>query len=77
MRSAPDSFSVGLVPHTLDATTLNGLQIGARVNLEVDLLARYVARLMEFGVPQASSGISRDSLERAGFIPAIPTQENK
>jgi riboflavin synthase len=41
-------FGVNLVPHTLQATTLQDLQPGARVNLEVDLLARYVARSLEF-----------------------------
>ncbi|MDQ6619572.1 MAG: riboflavin synthase [Pseudomonadota bacterium] len=38
-------FEVNLIPHTLAATTLRDLASGARVNLEVDLLARYVERL--------------------------------
>jgi riboflavin synthase len=42
------SFEVNLIPHTLDATTLSQLVAGARVNLEVDLVARYVARLAEY-----------------------------
>jgi riboflavin synthase len=40
-------FAVNLIPHTLAATTLGELIHGARVNLEVDLVARYVARLHE------------------------------
>ena len=40
-------FDVMLVPHTLEATTLGALQLGARVHLEVDSVARYVARLTE------------------------------
>ena len=44
---AGDTFEVNLIPHTLEVTTLSRLQPGARVNLEVDLLARYVARLLE------------------------------
>jgi riboflavin synthase len=40
-------FEVYLIPHTLEVTTLSRLRAGARVNLEVDLLARYVARLLE------------------------------
>ena len=40
-------FAVNLIPHTLAATTLDELIRGARVNLEVDLVARYVARLHE------------------------------
>jgi riboflavin synthase len=38
-------FAVNLIPHTLEVTTLGGLVAGARVNLEIDLLARYVERL--------------------------------
>lgn len=39
-------FEVNLIPHTLAATTLEGLRAGDRVNLEVDLLARYAERLL-------------------------------
>ena len=39
-------FEVNLIPHTLASTTLNALRRGSRVNLEVDLLARYAARLL-------------------------------
>ncbi len=41
-------FAVNLIPHTLAVTTLHRLDAGAGVNLEVDLVARYVARLAEF-----------------------------
>ncbi len=46
-------FAVNLIPHTLAVTTLKRLQPGARVNLESDLVARYVARLHDF--PEASA----------------------
>lgn len=39
-------FEVNLIPHTLAVTTLNGLRVGDRVNLEVDPLARYAERLL-------------------------------
>lgn len=42
-----DSFEVNLIPHTLGATTLQNLKPGVKVNLEVDMLARYVERLSE------------------------------
>lgn len=42
-------FSVNLIPHTLAVTTLGSLASGARVNLEVDMIARYVARLQDVG----------------------------
>ena len=41
------SFGVNIIPHTQSNTTLGQLSVGARVNLEVDQLARYVARLLE------------------------------
>jgi riboflavin synthase len=42
-----DVFSVLIIPHTLQVTTFGKLDAGARLNLEVDQMARYVARLME------------------------------
>jgi riboflavin synthase len=39
------TFGINLIPHTLEVTTLGGLKPGARLNLEIDLLARYVERL--------------------------------
>ena len=42
-----DQFSVALIPHTLQVTTLGRRQVGDRVNLESDLLAKYVERLQE------------------------------
>jgi riboflavin synthase len=41
------SFSIMLIPHTLAVTTLHELSLGRKLNLEVDLVARYVARLLE------------------------------
>ena len=40
-------FGVNIIPHTADATTLGNLSAGDRVNLEIDMLARYVARQLE------------------------------
>ncbi len=42
-----DSFGVNLIPHTRMATTFGGLTVGQKVNLEIDVLARYVARLAD------------------------------
>lgn len=44
-----DGFSVMLIPHTLAVTTLGTLQVGDRVNIETDMLARHVAKLMSVG----------------------------
>ena len=46
---APDRFSVMLIPHTLAATTLGSLKPGDRVNIEADMLAKHVAKLMASG----------------------------
>lgn len=43
-----DTFSVNLIPHTLAATTLKNLGTGSRVNLEADLIARYVERIAQW-----------------------------
>ncbi|MDR5736319.1 riboflavin synthase [Caballeronia sp. LZ016] len=39
-------FSINLIPHTVEVTTLKALRAGAKVNLEIDLIARYVERMM-------------------------------
>jgi riboflavin synthase len=44
---ADDVFGVNLIPHTWDVTTLGELKPGSRVNLEIDMLARYLARWRE------------------------------
>ncbi len=45
-RAEGDELEINLIPHTLEVTTLKDLKAGARVNLEVDMLARYLERLM-------------------------------
>jgi riboflavin synthase len=42
-----DTLSVLLIPHTLQVTTWGGIRAGSRVNVEIDLMARYAARLAE------------------------------
>ncbi len=63
-----DRFSVVLIPHTLHKTTLESLAAGTKVNLEVDVLARYVARLVEAGTGAGTNDAAMmDTLKRAGF----------
>jgi riboflavin synthase len=45
-RIASSVVDINLIPHTLEATTLSGLARGAKVNLEIDLVARYVERVL-------------------------------
>lgn len=54
-------ISINLIPHTMQGTTLGALEAGSRVNLEIDPIARYVARMREFvdesgGVRQGAQG---------------------
>jgi riboflavin synthase len=63
-------FDVMLIPHTLNKTSLDGLAVGTRVNLEVDVLARYVARLLDTSQVQDSSPDSRllERLRASGSV---------
>ena len=45
-------FQLAIIPHTWDVTTLNELQSGSSVNLEIDMLARYVARMIGADAPE-------------------------
>ena len=64
-----DLFDINVVPHTLQSTTLGEVQPGCRVNLEVDLIARYLERLMlgERAVDTAST-ITHAFLAEHGFL---------
>lgn len=58
----PDRFSVSLIPTTLSATTLGGLRVGDPVNIEVDVVAKYLDRLLQTGSsPALTSGVTQDS----------------
>lgn len=48
-------FSICIIPHTLEVTTLGNLAIGENVNLEVDLIARYLDRLNQYGYSDDSA----------------------
>jgi riboflavin synthase len=53
----PDRFEVALIPHTLEVTTLSRLRPGDRVNLEVDILAKYMHRMLTVrGLVPAAAG---------------------
>jgi riboflavin synthase len=62
-------FGVNLIPHTLAVTNLKRCAPGVRVNIEADLIARYLERLLTGDHEQApAGGISREWLRRYGFI---------
>jgi riboflavin synthase len=59
-------FSVNIIPHTRENTVISGYAPGGPVNIEVDMIARYLERLQTAG----GGGISRGMLRRHGFIEA-------
>ncbi|MGB0494827.1 MAG: riboflavin synthase [Kangiellaceae bacterium] len=60
-------FSLNLVPHTMKETTANSYKVGCLVNLEVDLLARYLERLLTGQQTQESTNITEAFLAKNGF----------
>ncbi|MEX1159031.1 MAG: riboflavin synthase, partial [Thermomicrobiales bacterium] len=64
LTERPDGLSVSLVYHTQQHITLADLSVGAQVNLEVDVIAKYVERL---ATPFRSEGVTMETLLRAGF----------
>jgi riboflavin synthase, alpha subunit len=62
-------FHLNIVPHTLQETIMDTYQAGTRVNLEVDLVARYLERLLlgEKAADPAAEGVTLETLARAGF----------
>lgn len=61
-----NSFSVNIIPHTQEQTITNQYQPGTRVNIEVDIIARYLERLLGSGA--SDSAIDQSLLRRAGFV---------
>ena len=66
-----DYFSVSIIPHTLKETTLGELAVGGKVNIEVDIIGKYVEKLLNFnrqdgGVPR--SEVTASFLAENGFL---------
>lgn len=60
-----DEFSVWLIPHTRAVTTLGLRQVGDEVNVEFDMLAKYIEKLLQ--ARQERSGVDMELLRRTGF----------
>ena len=66
--SGRDSFSIGLIPATLGRTTLGSIERGHRVNVEIDVIARYVARLLgKDAVSPAKDELTWEKLAEYGW----------
>jgi len=64
-------FELNIVPHTLAETTMNGYRAGSKVNLEVDLVARYLERLLlgeQAALAGAGGTLTRELLAASGFM---------
>ncbi len=61
-------FELNLVPHTVAETTAANYIVGTKVNLEVDLLARYLERLLTGQKAESKANITTSLLQQAGFI---------
>lgn len=57
-------FEVNIIPHTLQETIIKDYQVGSKVNLEVDLIARYLERLL----PAHDSKLTPDFLQQHGYL---------
>ncbi len=67
-----DKFRLTIVPHTTAQTIIANYQVGTKVNIEVDLIARYIERLLmkkdTSSSESYSSGVTQELLARSGFI---------
>ncbi|MGD8936352.1 MAG: riboflavin synthase [Thiogranum sp.] len=64
------AFELNIVPHTLAETTMGEFQAGRTFNLEVDIIARYLERLLlgEAAADSGATGVTAELLQRCGFI---------
>lgn len=71
-------FGFNVVPHTWSATNIQGYTVGTLVHLEVDLIARYLERLMsERDAAPAEPDITTDFLSRQGFAPPLSDDDDQ
>lgn len=64
-----DKFRLTIVPHTAEQTIISNYQVGTKINVEVDLIARYIERLLLKKTTEStpSKGITEDLLRQSGF----------
>lgn len=63
-----DCFDINIVPHTQERTIIQNYKAGTEVNLEVDLVARYLESLLLNTSDEGKQGLNLDLLAKAGFI---------
>ena len=57
-------FDLNIIPHTAETTTIGSYKVGTRVNIEIDLLARYIERLLA----RDDEELSLDFLKEHGYV---------
>ncbi len=63
-----DTFSVAIIPHSLEQTTLKNVQVGGRVNIETDIIARYIEKLLGQGAVAQEGSLTLEHLAQNGFM---------
>ncbi|MGW8312989.1 MAG: riboflavin synthase [Desulfuromonadales bacterium] len=63
-----ETFTLAVIPHTLAMTNLQDRRIGDEVNIETDLIGKYVAKFMQHGIPGDGPGVTLDLLAKYGFL---------
>ncbi|MDD3731477.1 MAG: riboflavin synthase [candidate division Zixibacteria bacterium] len=63
-RCRPGWLTVNLIPHTVNVTTVGGLRTGDRINMEFDLIGKYIARFISRG---KKNGVTKDLLKESGW----------
>jgi riboflavin synthase len=60
-------FELNIIPQTWEETVFSEYAVGTEVNLEVDIIARYLERLLQSGVVPGSEGITLETLKNSGY----------
>ena len=63
-----DYFDIAVIPKTWELTNLSSLKAGDEVNLEADVIAKYVERIMLYGKAKKDEDITMEKLEELGFL---------
>lgn len=66
-RVEHDTFTVAIIPHTWSKTTVHELRVGSEVNLEFDLLGKYIEKMLQSSAEPLSTGLSKEKLELMGY----------
>lgn len=63
-----ETFSVSIIPHSLAQTTLKNIEIGCKVNIETDIIARYVEKLLKGHSAPSTGSLTIEHLAQNGFV---------